>query len=256
MTQGGGVINTSDKKGPLSMLAGAALDILLPPQCPSCNAAVEVAGVLCGPCWRRIDFIGDPRCSACGLPFSFDAGFSDTVLCGACARRRPPYARARAVFAYGDFSRKLVLAFKHGDRTDTAPALGAWMAAAGAELIADADVIAPVPLHWSRLFTRRFNQAALLAGVIGRLSGVAVVQDLLVRRKRTPPQGRMGVAARRRNVQGAFRLKRDIDGRRVLLIDDVLTTGVTVSNCAKVLLRGGAATVDVLTLARVVRAVD
>ena len=261
MTQGGRAINTSQKtppggRGPatLSALGSRVLDILLPPQCPSCNAVVESAGVLCGPCWKHIDFLGAPQCSACGLPFSFDAGLSDTVLCGACARRRPPYGRARAVLAYGEFSRKLILAFKHADRTDTAPALGRWMVTAGAELIADADVIAPVPLHWSRLFARRYNQSALLAGVGGRASGVAVVQDLLVRRKRTPPQGRMGVAARRRNVKDAFRVKRDASGLRVLLIDDVLTTGATVSNCAKELLKRGAAAVDVLTLARVVRA--
>ncbi|NQV82896.1 MAG: ComF family protein [Rhodospirillales bacterium] len=244
----------------LSVLAGSALDILLPPQCPSCNGVVEAAGVLCGPCWRQVDFVSPPQCVACGLPFSFDTSLSDTVLCGACARRRPPYERARAVMVYGDFSRKLVLAFKHGDRTDTAPALGRWMASAGADLIQDADVIAPVPLHWSRLFARRYNQAALLAGVVGKLAERTVVQDLLIRRKRTPPQGRLGVAARRRNVQGAFRLHPartgNLEGRRVLLIDDVLTTGATVAGCAKVLLRGGAVAVDVLTLARVVRAVE
>ena len=140
-------------------------------------------------------------CGACRLPFSFDPGFADDGVCGACARERPPYDRARAVMVYGDFSRKLILAFKHGDRTDTAPALSRWLAASGSDLIADADVIAPVPLHWSRLFARRYNQAALLAANLGRLSGVAVVQDLLIRRKRTPPQGRLSRSARR---QGAM----------------------------------------------------
>ncbi|MBC8337183.1 MAG: ComF family protein [Rhodospirillales bacterium] len=264
MPQGGRVINTSpntlDKRGLLSALSGAALDILLPPQCPSCNAVVESAGVLCGPCWQAVDFITPPLCSCCGLPFAFDPGLSDAVLCGACARRAPPYNRARAVMVYGDFSRKLVLAFKHGDRTDTAPGLGRWLARTGAGLIADADLIAPVPLHWSRLFARRYNQAALLAGVVGRIGGVRVVQDLLVRGKRTPPQGRLTRSARHRNVQGAFRVRPsrrgELDGRRVLLIDDVLTTGATVSACAKMLLRGGAKAVDVLTLARVVRTTE
>ena len=199
-------------------------------------------------------------CGACGLPFTFDPGLADEVLCGACARDRPPYDRARAVMAYGDFSRKLILAFKHGDRTDTAPGLGRWLAASGGDLIADAEVIAPVPLHWSRLFARRYNQAALLAIEVGRLSEVAVAPDLLVRRKRTPPQGRMSRAARRRNVRGAFKVhpnrRKDLDGRRVLLIDDVMTTGATASACAKTLLRGGAKAVDVLTLARVVRAAE
>jgi len=159
--------------------------------------------------------------------------------------------------AYGDFSRRIVLSFKHGDRTDTAPALGRWLVRAGAGLIADADLIAPVPLHWTRLFARRYNQAALLAGVVGGVSGIPVVQDLLVRRRKTPSQGRMGWGQRRRNVQGAFRVspaRRDgFQGRRVLLIDDVLTTGATVTACAKTLLKGGAGAVDVLTLARVVR---
>jgi ComF family protein len=254
----------------LARLAGVALDTLLPPQCPACGEVVEDAGTLCGPCWRRVDFLGDPQCSACGLPFEFDPGPvngpvngpgdapGDGILCGACIRARPPYARARSVMVYGDFSRRIVLAFKHGDRTDTAPALGRWLVRAGAELIRDADLIAPVPLHWTRLFARRYNQAALLAGVVGGLSGVAVVQDLLVRRRRTPVQVRMGWAARRRNVRGAFKVhpaRRDgLQGRRVLLIDDVLTTGATASACAGVLMRGGAGAVDVLTLARVVRA--
>ena len=183
--------------------------------------------MLCGPCWRQIDFLGAPMCGACGLPFSFDPGLVEDVLCGACARHRPPYERARAVMAYGDFSRKLILAFKHGDRTDTAPALSRWLAASGRDLIADAEVIAPV-------------------------------QDLLVRRKRTPPQGRLSRSARRRNVRGAFKVhaarREGLAGRRVLLIDDVLTTGATVQACAEVLLRAGAKAVDVLTLARVVRA--
>ncbi len=257
MTQGGRTINTST----LARLAGVALDTLLPPQCPACGEVVEAAGTLCGPCWRRVDFLGDPQCSACGLPFEFDPGLlngsGDAILCGACIRARPPYARARSVMAYGDFSRRIVLAFKHGDRTDTAPALGRWLVRAGADLIADADLIAPVPLHWTRLFARRYNQAALLAGVVGGLSGVAVVQDLLVRRRRTPAQVRMGWAARRRNVKGAFKVhsaRRDgLQGRRVLLVDDVLTTGATASACAGVLMREGAGAVDVLTLARVVR---
>ncbi|HJO75332.1 MAG TPA: ComF family protein [Rhodospirillales bacterium] len=260
MTQGGGTINTSH----IRHIAGRALDVLLPPQCPSCNAAVESPGVLCGACWQQIDFLTDPQCSACGLPFEFDidpdtgSGPTDAVLCGACVREHPPFQRARAVMVYGDFSRKIVLALKHGDRTDTAPALGRWLARAGRALIDDADMIAPVPLHWTRLLARRYNQSALLAGVVGEVSSVTVVQDLLVRKKRTPSQGRMGWSKRRRNVQGAFKVnparRQGLAGRHVLLIDDVLTTGATAQACAKTLLRGGAQAVDVLTLARVVRA--
>lgn len=243
-------------------MAGRVLDALLPPGCPVCDVVVDSAGALCGECWREINFLGPPQCSACGLPFEYDdhGGLSEDVLCGACVRRPPPFERARAAMVYGDISRKIILAFKHADRTDTAPGLGRMLAQAGSDLIADADLIAPVPLHWTRLFQRRYNQAALLAGVVAHVTGKSAVQDLLVRKRKTKPQGRMGPAERRRNIQGAIKVnaaKRDrLSGKRVLLIDDVLTTGVTASESTKALLRGGAVAVDVLTLARVVRAAD
>ncbi len=267
MTQGGAALNTSAQAGEtgksasrfksLGRLAGHVLDAVLPPQCPVCNAIVDCAGMLCGTCWQKADFLGPPECSAYGFPFEFDPG--DGALCGACVRSRPPFERARAVMAYGDISRRLVLAFKHGDRTDTAPGLGRWLARAGRRLIADADMIAPVPLHWTRLFRRRYNQAALLAHAVGFETGVKVVADLIQRRRRTPPQVRMSPALRRRNLKGAFRVHpvraKGLKGRRVLLIDDVMTTGATAAACSRVLVGGGAAGVDVLTLARVVRTV-
>ncbi|HYB10194.1 MAG TPA: ComF family protein [Alphaproteobacteria bacterium] len=150
-----------------------------------------------------------------------------------------------------------MLGFKHGDRLHGAPAYGRWMARAGAMLLADASVIAPVPLHWTRLFRRRYNQSALLARVLAEISGVPFAPDLLVRHRRTPPQGRLSAVERRRNMRGAFALNKRfamrIGGRRVLLVDDVFTTGATVNACAGVLLEAGAEDVDVLTLARVVR---
>jgi ComF family protein len=239
----------------LRTFAGAALDVLLPPQCAVCGAQVESSGVLCPACWPEVDFLGPPQCAACGAPFPFDLG--EGTLCGACSRERPPFDRARAVMAYGDVSRRVILAFKHGDRTDTAPALGRWLARAGGALVADADVIAPVPLHWSRLFQRRYNQAALLARYVARSVGKPVVMDALVRRRRTRAQGRMGPAERRRNLKGALKANSrrigKIAGKRVLLIDDVFTTGATAAASARALLRAGAGAVDVLTLARVVR---
>jgi ComF family protein len=220
-----------------------------------CNALVETEGVLCVDCWPKVEFLGPPQCAACGLPFSFEMG--DAALCGACVRERPAFDRARAVMVYGDVSRKMILAFKHGDRTDTAPALGRWLCRAGAELVHGADIVAPVPLHWTRLFERRYNQAALLAHAVGRQAGLPVIADLVERRRRTRPQVRMGPAARKRNLRGAFRVnaKRQarIQGKRVLLIDDVMTTGLTAALCAKALKATGAAAVDVLTVARVVR---
>ncbi len=158
---------------------------------------------------------------------------------------------------YDQSSRALVLGFKYADRTEGAAGYGTWLARAGAGLVAEADLIAPVPLHWLRLFNRRFNQAALLAQALGRGAGVPVVADLLLRRRHTPSQGRLSPAQRRRNVAGAFAVKPArkalLEGRRVLLVDDVLTTGATVSACARTLRRGGAGAVDVLVLARVVR---
>jgi len=241
--------------GSLRRAGARALDAVLPPRCLRCGVTVEAVGALCAACWGTMAFLGPPCCACCGYPFEFDPG--PGALCGACTRAHPAYGRARAVLRYDDASRELILAFKHADRTDGAPAYGAWLARAGGELLADAELIAPVPLHWSRLFARRYNQAALLAWALGRQSGIPVLPDLLHRRRRTPSQGRLSATARRRNVAGAFsvRLPRrpEIAGRRVLLVDDVLTTGATAEACARVLLREGAAAVDVLTLARVVR---
>ena len=199
-------------------------------------------------------FLADPQCRQCGLPFMEDPGQEAT--CGACLRHPPPFERARAVFAYDDASRGMLLAFKHGDRTDMAPAFAAWLARAGAALIADTEVIVPVPLHWTRLWRRRFNQAALIARALSRLADRPFAPRALVRRRRTPSQAGMNFTGRVRNVRGAFAVgsAEDLTGRRVLLVDDVYTTGATVSACARALRRAGASKVDVLTLARVIRA--
>ena len=237
----------------LRRAAGAVLDLLLPPRCLRCGEAVDTAGALCAPCWRAITFLGSPCCACCGLPFPYDQGAD--ALCGACARERPTFARARAALRYDEESRRLILALKHGDRLHLAPSLGLWMRRAGAQLIAEADVIVPVPLHWTRLFARRYNQAAVLAHALAPAGGPPVGADFLLRRRRTPSQGKRNAAGRRRNVAGAFAIGRrgDVKGRRVLLVDDVFTTGATVEECARVLLRAGARHVDALTLARTVR---
>ncbi len=241
--------------GGLGGVPALLLDALLPPRCLACASPVERLGALCPDCWQRADFIAPPFCACCGYPFAYDPGSG--ALCGLCAGEPPAYRRARGVLRYNDASKRLILGFKHGDRTEGAKPYAQWLARAGAELLEDADLLAPVPLHRRRLFARRYNQAALLCHALGELSGLAVLADLMVRRRNTPPQGRLSRAARRRNVAGAFAVTparlAALQGRRVLLVDDVMTTGATVQACARTLLRQGAAAVDVLVLARVVR---
>jgi len=234
------------------------LDALLPPRCLGCGTIVDDPGTLCLPCWSKTQFIAAPHCDRCGLPFELaEDAAGPVVTCAACIADPPRFDRARSAMRYDDQARGLVLKFKHADATHAAPGYAKWMLRAGAAMIEDGDLIAPVPLHRWRLLWRRYNQAALLAHAIGRAAEKPVIADLLVRRRATPSQGRMGRGQRFQNVAGAFAVKPAyadrIKGQRVLLIDDVMTTGATVEECAKVLKRAGAAGVDVLTLARVVR---
>ena len=232
----------------------AVVDGVLPPRCLACGATVDEIDALCGPCWTAITFFAPPWCTQCGVPFPHPMG--DDAICADCARQRPSWDKARAVLRYDKHSRRLVLKLKHGDQTHLAGAFGRWMHRAGGEVLAGADLLVPVPLHWTRLVGRRFNQAALLANSIRGAGGPPVGADWLVRRRRTPSQGLMGPAARARNVRGAFVLRRgrSVAGRRIVLIDDVLTTGATVEECARVLRHAGAEWVGVLVLARALRA--
>lgn len=229
------------------------LDALLPPQCLCCGAMVDRQGNLCAGCWSGMAFLEAPCCHACGFPFPFDEGAG--VLCAACTRQQPDFDRARAVLAYDDNSRQLLLRLKNGDRLDGVPAFGQWLARTGAEFWADADLILPVPLHPWRLIRRRYNQAALLAQAISRFCDLPSPPNLLQRSRSTISQGGLSRRGRARNVQGAFAVRKTglgiLLGARVVLIDDVFTTGATVSACARLLKRHGAARVDVLTLARV-----
>jgi ComF family protein len=230
------------------------LDAVLPPLCLGCNEIVAEPGSLCAGCWPGFGFIAPPHCLRCGMPFAEDVG---NALCGACLRHPPRFRRARAALVYDDKSRRLVLPFKHGDRTDMARGYGRWMARAGAELLAETELIAPVPLHWRRLFTRRYNQALLLARAVARESRAHVVPDLLRRARWTGSQAGLRAEERRKNVRRAFELHPRwalaVKDKAVLLVDDVLTTGATAEACALALQRAGARHVDVLTLARVVR---
>jgi ComF family protein len=232
------------------------IDAVLPPRCLKCGDILSAAQGLCPDCWRKLTWLAAPCCACCGQPFPFDAG--EGSLCGACLQKRPAYDRARAVFRYDDESRDLVIGLKHADRTETAPALAGWMARAGGALLDSAELIVPVPLHWTRLASRRFNQAALLAQAIGGIANRPVLPQVLLRRRATRSQGHLGRLARFRNVKGAIvvaeRHATAVTNRRILLIDDVITTGATVESAAKTLISAGARQVDVLALAKVVRA--
>jgi ComF family protein len=229
------------------------LDVALPPLCPACRDLVTDNGV-CANCWSKLSFIAPPYCPRLGIPFVYDPG--PGILSMQAIADPPAFQRARAAVRYDDVAKQLVHAFKYSDRLDLAPMLGRWMARAGTELTEGADALVPVPLHWRRLWTRRFNQSAALAEAIARKSGVGVAHYALQRVKATAQQVGLSRKDRAANVSGAFRVAPDakatVAGRRLVLVDDVLTSGATVGACARALLRGGAAQVDVLVFARVV----
>lgn len=245
---------TGGLRGLLQPGWAAFRDLLWPPQCLGCRAAVAEQGELCARCWGGLDFITPPYCPCCGLPFAHP--LPEGLACADCLADPPPFGRARSPFYYGGTARALILAFKHGDRTDMAAPLARRMAPAAAALLDEAELVLPVPLHRRRLWRRRYNQSALLARELAALAGRPAVMDLLQRRRATASQGGRSRSGRQRNVAGAFAVpaasRARLAGRRVLLVDDVYTTGATVREAARCLLRAGAASVDVATFARVV----
>jgi ComF family protein len=230
-----------------------ALDVALPTLCVACREPVAGEGV-CAACWSQLAFIAPPYCPRLGIPFVYDPG-PDLLSMQAIADP-PAYQRARAAVRYDEVAKTLVHALKYQDRTDLAPTMGRWMARAGHELLGEADLLVPVPLHWRRAWSRRYNQSGALAQVIARQTGVKVSRDALCRVRPTQQQIGLSRSERATNVQGAFKVSQDkttdVQGRRVILIDDVLTSGATVDACARALLRAKAAQVDVLVFARVV----
>lgn len=238
----------------LRAAAKGALDLLLPPRPLDESAGERVASHgLTAAGWSRIWFIEAPFCDGCGAPFEFDQG--SAARCAACIAQSPAFDRARAACIYDEASRDLILKFKHADRTDLSGLFARWLARAAADLLPEVDAVAPVPLHRWRLLTRRYNQAAEVARTLARQARLAYFADAVVRARATPSQGGRSGPERRRNVEGVFetpqRWARRVRGARLLLVDDVLTTGATVEGCARALKAAGAARVDVVVIARV-----
>ena len=232
---------------------GRLTDIVLPPRCLACKANTGSHQALCPVCWSGLPLIERPYCERLGIPFTYDHG--PGVLSAEAIADPPAYGKARAAARYEGSAVDLVHRLKYGDRVEIAALLGRLMARAGRDILDGADLLVPVPLHRFRLWRRRFNQSALLAVEIARLSGVAHDPFLLERRRSTAHQVGLSRQERARNVQGAFRVPEhrriELKQRRIVLVDDVLTSGATVEAAARVLLRAGAANVDVLTFARV-----
>jgi ComF family protein len=234
--------------------AGWLADVVVPPVCLACRTPLARHHAVCGPCWRQIRFIRAPLCDRLGLPMPFGTG--EGMISAAAVANPPAYGRARAVAAYDGVMRDLIHGFKYADRHDARRLFGTWLVSAAVPLLPGITMIVPVPLAWTRLVRRQFNQAAILAQETSRLTGIPYAPDILKRIRATRSQVGLTRLERGHNVRGSFavapRRRARLQGAGVLLIDDVVTTGATVNACARVLLAAGAQRVDVLSLGLVV----
>lgn len=239
--------------GARAVLSGLA-DLILPPVAHDSREATAAAG-LSPDAWSRIVFLEAPVCDGCGAAFEYDGGAFAADRCAACMTQPYAFGRARAACVYDEHSRGLILKFKHGDQQQFAPLFARWIARSAADLVETADAVVPTPLHRTRLLTRRFNQAAEIARPLAHDARLDYLPDALIRTAATDSQGGKSARGRRLNVKHAFAVseagRRAIRGRRILLIDDVLTTGATAEACTKALLEAGARAVDLAVIARV-----
>lgn len=261
----------ADEKGQLTMggnnkgfkrvrsIGHAILDLLLPPKCLKCTTRIDQAHNVCPQCWKDLHFITDPKCYRCGYPFEITLGNDYSVLgvqiCGACQKVERSFDRAASALRYDDYSREMVIGFKHQDKVEYATYFTKLLSQAGLEFFDEADMIMPVPLHKRRLLSRRYNQSALLSRGLADKYGIEHNVTLLERTKNTPPQ-QGNLSKRSRNVKGAFKVvsdhKNTLKNKTILLIDDVYTTGSTAENCARSLKKAGAKKVNILTVFRVI----
>ncbi len=241
-----------DKSG--HYLGKALRNTLFPPHCFGCLELVADPGAMCGPCWSKIRFIERPYCEVLGTPFQHDPG--EGLLSADALANPPPFRRARAAVGFSGVPRRMVQSLKYHDHPELARWMAAWMVRAGRQILTEADVILPVPLHPRRFLTRRFNQSAELARHIAKQANRPFDPAVLLRVKITKQQVGLGANERQDNVRGAFKVPEEarikVAGKSIVLVDDVYTTGATVMAATKALKRAGAAHVDVLTFARVI----
>lgn len=232
-------------------LGRSVLDLLLPPS--SLDGEAALSGGLTASAFSKLTFLDDPVCDGCGLAMAYAEAALER--CPACQARPKAFQRCRAACVYDEHSRELILKLKHADRTDLAGLFARWLSRASVDLLDEAEAIVPTPVHRSRLLSRRYNQAAEIARPLARMTGLAYLPDVLIRRRDTDSQGGKSASGRRRNVAAAFAVpegrRHRVVGRRIVLIDDVLTTGATAEGCARALLAAGAASVTLSVVARV-----
>lgn len=226
---------------------------LLPYRCLACGLVIPDPHSICASCWQKLRFITEPFCPLCGVPYQ--NALSGQVECADCHITPPTFCKARSLLIYDDLSRELILKLKHADRTDLAPTFAYWLRHQCQPILQASDLLTVVPLHWQRLVRRRYNQAALVAYYLARGQNLPYWPGLLQRIRPTPSQGQKTRAERYENVAGAFRItprqQASLKNKRILLLDDVMTTGATVNEASRLLHQAGASAVHVITLARV-----